>query len=196
MGLALYRMANAIQMGLWFSFLPLLAAEMLDLSKSQIGYLMAVYMLASSLVQVPAGHLADRVSKRALIVISSCLGSFVLITVVFAESFTHLLLIGSVMGVMSAVSMPALNALAADEGQSGGMGAVMAVINMAMSAGFMIGPVIAGVLAEIYGLHSLFVFGAIVGLVGTVLFVRWTVEEKTTAAVVAPESAKSQAEVS
>jgi MFS transporter, DHA1 family, multidrug resistance protein len=193
-GLALYRAANAIQMGLWFSFLPLLAAEILQLSKSRIGYVMAVYMLTSSLVQVPAGYLADRVSKRALIMVSSVLGSFVFATVVFAESFTHLLLIGSIIGIISALSMPALNALAADEGQSGGMGAVMAVLSVAMSAGFMIGPVVAGVLAEIYGLHSLFVFGAIVGLIGAVLFARWTVEEQTAAATT-PEPAKSQVEV-
>ena len=194
-GLAFYRAANAIQMGLWFSFLPLLAAETLHLSNSQIGYVMAVYMLASSLVQVPSGYLADRVSKRVLIVVSSCLASFAFATVLFAQEFAHLMLIGSIIGVTSALSMPALNALAADEGQSGGMGAVMAVLSVAMSVGFMIGPVVAGVLAEIYGLHSLFVFGALVGIVGTVLFARLTVEEKATA-VGASEPAESQAEVS
>lgn len=194
-GLALYRMANAIQMGLWYSFLPLLATEALHLSKSQIGYVIAVHMLVSSLVQVPFGHLADRISKRALITVGGYLGSLVFVTVLFAQALAHLLLIGGVIGVMSAISMPALNALAADEGQSGGMGAVMAVLSMAMSAGFMVGPVVAGVLAEIFGLRSLFVFGALMGAIGTLLFARLTAEEET-AAVVVPEPAESQTEVS
>src|SRR2546422_4894066 len=60
-GLALYRMVNAIQMGLWFSFMPLLAAEGLRLSKAQIGSEIAVHMLVSSFVQVPSG---DRKSTR------------------------------------------------------------------------------------------------------------------------------------
>lgn len=192
-GLALYRMANAMQLGLWYSFLPLLAAEALHLSRSQIGYVIAAYMLVSSLVQVPFGYLADRVSKRALITVSGYFGSLAFATVLFAQEFAHLLLIGSVTGVMGAISMPAMNVLAANEGQSGGMGAMMAVLSMAMSAGLMVGPVVAGVLAEIYGLHSLFVFGALMGIVGTFLFARLTVEEQV---AITPEPEEGRAEVS
>ena len=177
-GLALYRMVNAIQMGLWFSFMPLLAVEGLRLSKAQIGSVIAVHMLVSSLVQVPSGRLADRVSRRVLIMIGGYLGSLAFATVLFAQGFVHLLLIGSVTGAMGAMATPALTALAADEGQSKGMGAVMGVLNMAMSAGMMLGPVLAGVLAEISGLGSLFAFGAVVGLIGTLLFARLTAEPR------------------
>jgi MFS family permease len=46
-----------------------------------------------------------------------------------------------------------------------------------MSVGMMLGPVLAGTLAELFGLRSLFVFGAVVGLIGTLVFVRLTAEQ-------------------
>lgn len=189
-GLALYRMVNTMQMGLWFSFLPLLAAELLGLRKAQIGSVIAIHMLASSLVQVPFGRLADRLNRRTLIAVGGYLGSLAFATVFFAQGFTHLLLIGSVTGAMGAMAMPALTALAADEGQHRGMGAVMGVLNIAMSAGMMLGPVLAGALAEIFGLRALFVFGAVVGMVGTLLFSR-LMETPQGATLVAPELAEN-----
>jgi len=72
--------------------------------------------------------------------------------------------------------MPALTALAADEGHQSGMGAIMGVLNMAMSVGMMLGPVLAGVLTEIVSLRVLFVGSAVVGGIGTLLFARLTVE--------------------
>jgi MFS family permease len=81
---------------------------------------------------------------------------------------------------MVAVAMPALSAIAADEGHHGGMGAVMGVTNMAMSAGMMLGPVLAGGLAEIIGLRGLFVFAGVVGVSGTAAFGWLTTEHDTT----------------
>ena len=176
-GLALYRMVNSIQMGLWFSFLPLLATEILHLSKSQIGTIIASHMLVSSLVQVPAGRWADRMSRRLLVSIGGYVGSIAFLTVIYAQGFAHLLIIGTFTGAMGAVAMPALTALAADEGQDSGMGAIMGVLNMAMSVGMMLGPVLAGMLAEFFGLRMLFVFGAVVGMIGTFAFARYTVEQ-------------------
>ena len=194
-GLALYRMVNSIQMGLWFSFLPLLASEVLSLSKSQIGTVIAVHMLVSSLVQVPAGRWADRMSRRFLVSLGGYLGSIAFLTVCYAQGFVHLLLIGTLTGALGAVAMPALTALAADEGQSSGMASVMGVLNMAMSVGMMLGPVLAGTLAEFFGLRFLFVFGAAVGMIGTLVFARLTVEQATQA-LATPELRGRQTEPS
>jgi DHA1 family multidrug resistance protein-like MFS transporter len=194
-GLAFFRMVNSIQMGLWFSFMPLLASETLSMSKGQIGTVLAAYMLVSSVVQVPFGRLADRMSRQALIAIGGYLGSLAFAAVFFAHGFVHLLLIGGITGAMGAMAMPALSAIAADEGHHGGMGAIMGVINMAMSAGMMIGPVLAGALAEVVGLRSLFVFSAIVGVIGTLVF-GWLTADHRTATVMAPELAERRTELS
>ena len=194
-GLAFYRIVSSIQMGLWFSFLPLFATEALKMHNGQIGTVLATYMLVSSLVQVPFGRLADRMDRYVLITAGGYLASLAFTFVFFAQGFVHLLLIGAVAGAMGAMSMPALTALAADEGHHGGMGAIMGVLNMAMSAGMMLGPVLAGGLAEVVGLRPLFVFSGLVGALGTLLF-SWLSREHRTAAVVAPELAERRTEVS
>lgn len=193
-GLALYRMVNSIQIGLWFSFMPLLATEVLQLHKSQIGAIIAIHMLVSSLVQVPMGRLADRMSRQVLIAFGGYLASCVFAAVWFAQGFAHLLLIGAITGGMVAVAMPALSAIAADEGHHSGMGAVMGVTNMAMSAGMMLGPVLAGGLAEIIGLRGLFVFAGVVGLIGTAAF-GWLTAELRTAPVATTGVAEKRIEV-
>jgi MFS family permease len=192
--LAFCRMVNAIQMGLWFSFLPLLATEVLTMSKSQIGVVLAMYMLANSLVQVPFGRLADRISRQTLIAAGGYLSSLAFMAIWGAQGFAHLLLIGALAGGMGAMAMPALTAMAADEGHHGGMGAIMGVLNMAMSAGMMLGPVLAGGLAEVVGLRSLFVFSGAVGILGTVLF-GWLTAEHRMATAPTPEFVEKQTEV-
>lgn len=184
-GLALYRMVNSIQMGLWFSFLPLLATEILFMNKSQIGATIAAYMLVSSLVQVPMGRLADRMSRQVLIAVGGYLSSLAFALVFMSNGFVHLLFIGVIAGAMGAVAIPALSAIAADEGHHSGMGAIMGVINMAMSAGMMLGPVLAGALAGVIGLRALFLFSGVVGLLGTAAFGWLTIEDAT--ALSAPE---------
>jgi MFS transporter, DHA1 family, multidrug resistance protein len=114
----------------------------------------------------------------------------------FAQGFVHLLLIGALAGAMGAMAMPALTALAADEGHHGGMGAIMGVLNMAMSAGMMIGPVLAGVLAEVVGLRPLFLMSGVVGVLGTLLFSWLTADHRIAALEVTPELEERQTEVS
>ena len=179
-GITLYRMVTSIQMGLWFSFLPLLAVELLRLSQSRIGIIMATYMLVNSLVQIPFGRMADRYSKRLLIIISGYLASFAFVTILFSAGFWDLLLISAFTGIMGALAGPALTALAAGEGKQGGMGAMMGVLNMALSVGMMLGPVVAGMLSDVVGLRPLFGFGAVAGGVGTLMFTWLTTEKPVT----------------
>ncbi|HXG17984.1 MAG TPA: MFS transporter [Methylomirabilota bacterium] len=192
--LVFYRMINSIQMGLWFSFLPLLATEVLTMSKSHIGVVLATYMLVNSLVQVPFGRLADRISRQTLIAAGGYLGSLAFAAVWGAQGFLHLLFVGALAGATSAMAMPALTAMAADEGHHGGMGAIMGVLNMAMSAGMMLGPVLAGGLAEVTGLRALFLFSGAVGVLGTAAF-GWLTMEQHAAALPTPEFVEKQTQV-
>ena len=192
-GLALYRVVNTIQMGLWFSFLPLLGTEILQLNHTRIGWALACYMLVSSLVQVPFGRMADRFSKRLLIITSGLIGSFVFSFMFFVWTFWHLMLIAAVTGAMGAMAMPALNALAVEEGQDGNMGAVMGMLNMAMSVGMMLGPVLGGLLLDVSGLRPLFLFGAVAGLLGTFGFARLAVTAPSPA-MAAPRLAEGPTE--
>src|SRR5262249_57998670 len=112
-GLAFSRMVSSIQMGLWFSFLPLFAVEVLKLNNGQIGTVLATYMLVSSLVQVPFGRLADRMNRYMLITAGGYLASLAFTGVFFAQGFVPLPLIGATPRAIGGRAMPPLTAPAA-----------------------------------------------------------------------------------
>jgi MFS family permease len=115
--------------------------------------------------------------------------------VFFAQNFWHLMLIAGVTGAMGALAIPALTALAAEEGSDGNMGAIMGVLNMAMSVGMMLGPVLAGLFSDLSGLRPLFLFGAGAGLIGTLVF-GWLTSESYAPVLVAPKLAEEQTKAS
>lgn len=189
-GIALYRTVTAIQTGLWFSFLPLLAVEILGINQSRVGVVIAAYMLMNSLVQVPFGRLADRYRKRVLIVWSGFLTSLAFAALMFIQNFGELILVSAFVGIAGALAQPALSAIAAEEGKQCGMGAVMGLLSMAFSLGMMLGPVLAGLLSEILGLRLIFCFGAVAGILGTGMFA-WLMFEREARDVTATEKARN-----
>jgi MFS family permease len=67
--------------------------------------------------------------------------------------------------------MPSSAALAVEEDRGKGIGYVMGLLESASSIGFIVGPLIAGIVEGLIGLDSVFYLAAFVGLLGTMLFV-------------------------
>jgi MFS family permease len=74
----------------------------------------------------------------------------------------------------SALSMPALSAIAAMEGRDLGVGATMSVLQSAMSLGMIAGPLMSGVLADLFNIRLIFFVGSGIALFGTIVFVLLT----------------------
>jgi MFS family permease len=70
--------------------------------------------------------------------------------------------------------MPAAAALTVEEGRKYGMGSTMSIFFLAMSIGLAIGPIISGVIADFINVNSVFYFGAVMGIIGTGLFIWFT----------------------
>ena len=70
--------------------------------------------------------------------------------------------------------MPTLSALAVEEGRRFGMGSIMAIFALAFSIGMAIGPVLSGTIHDLANINSVFYVGAIMGLIGTSLFIWFT----------------------
>jgi predicted MFS family arabinose efflux permease len=58
-----------------------------------------------------------------------------------------------------------------EEGRKFGMGSIMAIFMMAFSIGMAVGPLLGGVIVDLASINSVFYFGAIIGLIGTCLFI-------------------------
>ena len=169
-GLFTVRLTLALGRAIFFTFLPILAAGSLGLRSSLIGTLLAVHILLMSLLGIPSGRMADRLSRKFLVV-SGCLVSAVfLVAVPLGQSFGLLLALAVLGSVGSAIAVPAASALAVEEGRKYGMGFSIALFSMALSIGMVVGPIMGGIIIDFAGINSAFYFGAVMTLLGAGLF--------------------------
>ena len=173
-GLFSFRLGFALARGAFVTFLPILAGINLGLSPSLIGILLTVNILGMSLLQIPAGIIADRFSGRALVVLGCAIHLVALALIPAVGNFWQLFALCVLLGIGGAIAMPAASVLAISQGKRFGMGVTMAAFNVAMSAGLAIGPILAGVIADFLNINSVFYLAAAVVLVGAVAFSRFT----------------------
>jgi len=166
-GICFYRFSNAFCRGSIMTFLPLYAHNALQLSGSQIGTVIASGILLTAFLQLPFGKLADRVSRKMLVIAGSLLYFLIVPFIPHTLSFMQLLSLNILLGFLGALSLPAASALVVNEGKLYGMGSTMAIFNVAMSFGLAIGPLTSGIILDIWGLSGIFYFCSILGFLST-----------------------------
>ena len=172
-GLFSFRMAQALGRAGIGAFLPLFA-DMIGLSRTLIGLLLAINILTVTLFAPLGGWIADRFNRRTLIILGNILFTVPLAAIPFTNNFTQLVTLLIIQGLTAAISMPAASALVVEEGRTYGMGSTMSVFFLAMSVGAAVGPIISGGIHDWLDINSVFYFGAIMGLIGTALFAWFT----------------------
>ncbi len=169
-GLILGRAFNAMGRSVFVTLLPLYAAGVLLLTQTQIGFLVSFASLFSSSLQPLSGALADRMSRKRLALAGFLLSPLGLLMVPSAQSFSHLLGIGLVMGLSPGLFVPASTAMAVVEGRRYGMGSTMALVEMSMSVGMALGSTLGGAVAQYTDVPTAFYWAAATTLVGAAGF--------------------------
>ncbi len=169
-GLFSFQLTLTLGRSIFFIFLPIMAAHSLGLNPSQVGILLAVNILLMSLLGIPFGRIADRLSRRFLIVVGCLVSSMFLVAVPLGNTFGLLLGLAVLGSVGNAIAIPAASALAVEQGRKYGMGSSITLVSMAFSIGMVVGPIAGGAIADFAGINSAFYFGAVITLVGAGLF--------------------------
>ncbi len=165
-GLLIYRFSNAVGRATIIAFLPIFASD-LQMTPSQIGILVSTNILLTSILQHSFGKVADRFHRPYLVIGGNILAALPLLLMPLAINFYQLLALGIMMGVGGGVAFPAGGALVTEVGREHGMGNVIGYINTAMNLGSIVGSVVAGCVMDLFGLPFVFIFGGIVGLLGS-----------------------------
>jgi len=173
-GLFSFRLSFALARGTLSCFLPIFAAIYVGLRATFVGILLAAQHLVVSLLGVPGGHIADRFNRRALVILGALTNLAYFTLIPLTHNFWQLLGLCCLGGLGGAISMPAASALTVEEGRKFGMGSIMGIFNMAMSAGMAIGPLLGGVAVDLVGINSAFYFAAGMGVIGAILFIWFT----------------------
>jgi DHA1 family multidrug resistance protein-like MFS transporter len=158
-----------ISLAFLLPIISLYGAHVLLVDKLTMGLVLAIPGGITALLLLPAGHLADRIGRKPLIVVG-----LALLTVCFggAPITTNLLVVtagATVAGLGYALAVPAWNALAMDKIPQQSRGLLLGALATVQGAGLAIGPVMGGYLWEHIHHYAPFLAGALLLFIATVL---------------------------
>jgi MFS transporter, DHA1 family, multidrug resistance protein len=175
----LIALTNAVvRTGGLFAIIPILGTAHLGLSVGAIGTAIMLASLIGRIAAHPAGSVADRFGRKPVIVAATVMTGASMLLFGFAGSYPASI----VWGVASSVGGAAPAAYAADLAGPGMNAAAMSLYRMTADAGYVIGPLALGLMADAHGpIAALFVSAGLLVLAGTAF------------ALAAPESYRSKA---
>ena len=128
-------------------------------------------VMVSGVIHVPMGYLSDYVRKPRMVVAGGLLASAGVLTFLWDQTLTGMLLSSGLFGLGGGIAMPALMGMAVSKGaRAGAMGAIMALLTLGHSLGMMTGALMAGLFMDQLQLKWAFPFGAVVMVLGVVGF--------------------------
>jgi len=172
----IFRAINALGRGAIMGFLTIFMHTPvneggLGLSLTQAGTVLSVGQLSSAGLQRPFGDMADRYNKKRLIIIGGLVSALGMFSFPFTSNFWEVLGARLLFSIGSAIMLPSITAIAAIEGRELGIGTTMSVLQSAMSLGMMAGPLVSGILADLFSLTPIFYVGSGISLIGLGFFV-------------------------
>jgi len=147
---SLISLMNAvIRTGGLFALIPLLATTTLGLSVAEIGTAMMISGLFGLAAAYPAGWLADRLGRKAVIVPSTVLTGLSMVLFCYAPSYAWFIAASIVWSVSTSISSSAPAAYVADTAPPGMNASAMTAFRMTADAGYVLGPPGLGLLADV-----------------------------------------------
>ena len=154
-----------VTFGLRSSLVPLFVIEGLssDATMSGIGFLVAA--ATQAIMLLPAGRLADQRGRRPALLIGAALTLIGMGALVVAGATWMFLVAMAISGLATAFMGSAPAAVAGDVAGPGGKGIVIAVFQMTADFGAILGPLLAGFMADRLGFGPAFAVGVAVAAV-------------------------------
>ena len=159
-------LVNNLNDGLAWGLFPLFFAAA-GLSLEQIGFLAFIYPATWGVVQVFTGALSDRLGRRQLIASGMLLQGSALAAIAFVHSFLAWVMASVLLGIGTAMVYPTLLAVVGDVALPAARGSAVGRYRFWRDAGYAVGALIAGVLADAFGMGvAILSVGVLTGLAG------------------------------
>ncbi|MGE0131768.1 MAG: MFS transporter [Blastocatellales bacterium] len=161
-------MLNYLDRQVIFSLFPPLKAEF-QVSDTQLGLLSTAFLWVYGLCSLPGGYLADRFSRKNVIIFSLVIWSLVTWATAHAGSFSQLLGARALMGVSEACYLPAALALIADRHGERTRSLATGLHQSGLYTGIILGGALGGWMGEHYGWRRAFTLLGVAGVVYAVI---------------------------
>ena len=154
--------------GVRSSLVPVLVVELLHRPASWTGIAFACAAVVQTIAVGPAGRFTDTVGRRPAMILGGTVAAVSIMAVPFAPNIWLLIVVLCVYGVASAFLGTAPAAAVGDAAGSRS-GTAVAVFSMCADIGAIIGPLVAGLLADTLSYAAAFCAGAILMLIAAAL---------------------------
>ena len=163
---------NNLNDGVAWGLLPIWYAAA-GLGLGEIGVLAAAYPAVWGAAQIGTGALSDRIGRRGLIVAGMLVQAVAIAAIAIGSSFTVWLAAAALLGLGTAMVYPTLLAAVADVADPAWRGSAVGVYRLWRDLGFAAGALVAGLLADRFGMPvAIGAVAAITAVSGLVVFVR------------------------
>lgn len=146
-------LVNNLNDGMVWGLFPLFFAAA-GLNLAQIGLLMALYPAVWGLLQIFTGGLSDRIGRKQLIVGGMWLQALGILITALSTVFWGFAAGAVLLGVGTAMVYPTLLAAIGDVTHPGWRASAVGVYRLWRDLGYAIGAVLAGLTADLFGLHA------------------------------------------
>ena len=168
---------NAVaRTGALFNVIPVLARDRLGLTADRIGVGLALSSLVGLVLTYPAGVLVDRFGRKVVIVPASVIAGASLVLFLTAGSYVGFLGACVVWSLAVGVSGAAPAAYAADVAPSGMNAAAMSTFRMLADLGYVLGPLVLGIVTDLFGANAALGGTAAALVIVSLLFARFAPE--------------------
>lgn len=156
-------LVNNLNDGMMWGLLPLLLAS-LAFSLTDIGFLVALYPAVWGLGQLFTGALADKYSKKMLLVLGMILQAIGIFIIVYFVTYNMMFLAAILLGLGTALVYPTFLAAIADYSHPQQRAECIGVYRLWRDLGYAIGALGSGIIADLYGLKAAFLVIAFITL--------------------------------
>jgi DHA1 family multidrug resistance protein-like MFS transporter len=168
--------AAVARTGAVFNVIPLMVSERLKLAPDQIGLGLSLVSLGGLLLAYPSGVLVDRFGRKTVIVPATIGSGIAAAVFAFVPDFAWYLAACGFWSCALGIASDAPGAYAADTAPRGMNAAVMSTYRMLSDAGYVLGPLVLGIIADRFGPPSALALASALLIVAAVLFARWAPE--------------------
>jgi MFS family permease len=145
--------------GMFFNFVPIYLDNQFSLSKYEIGLVLGAFGFSMAITHIPAGHLADRIGRRPLLIAAWVLGMVSALVMGLALVLPVFLAGLFGYGLTAFVSSPLSSYVTAARGKWP-IGTALSLSTATFAMGMVLGPITGGWIGDNYGMRMSFLVAA------------------------------------
>ena len=156
--------------GMIWAFEPLFLT--MNIPAETVGLILVMFVLPFALFETPAGILADKYGKKNMLVLGLLTAGLFMLLFSQEHNPDNLIILAFLSAASASLVRPSISGILADNSKEMETGGIVGVWNVSEDLGYVIGPIIAGLVAEMYKDVTIpfFAFGAILIICAPMIF--------------------------